>query len=311
MAWEKLGMVFDVHEYDIAWLRSHAMLPAPLLLSDRLRVYFTGRDEHKHSRISFVDLDRGDPTRILYIHDRPLLKVGKLGMFDDSGTMGTCAVVGKDDTVLLYYNGYMQTVTVPWRNAIGVAVSFDRGVTFSRVFDGPIVDRTPEEPYFVISGKVMYDDGMWKMWYASGVGWILVDGVPEGLYVIKYTQSADGLDWIRRNVMCIEPLSPEEANASAAVARENDGSYRMWFCHRGSRDFRDGADSYRIGYAESEDGVNWLRDDERAGIDLGGDGDWDSLMMAYPSVVNVGSDRYLFYNGNSFGRDGFGCAIWH
>lgn len=307
MPWNNLGLVFDLKEHNIAWIKSHAMLPTPLLLDDRIRVYFTARDEHKHSRISFVDLALDDPSRILYVHDQPLMAVGKLGTFDDSGTLGTCAIQD-NGTVYLYYNGYNLRVTVPWSNAIGVAVSKDGGVTFDRLFEGPVVDRNPREPYFVVSPAIVREGGIWHMWYTSGTGWTIVGDVPEPLYVVKYAQSTDGIVWQRDNVTCIPPQTPREATARPAVIKE-DGLYKMWFCYRGSQDFRDGSDSYRIGYAESTDRTNWVRDDARAGIVLGETG-WDEKMQAYPAVLQVGEKKLLFYNGNGFGVAGFGCATW-
>ena len=83
----------------------------------------------------------------------------------------------------------------------------------------------------------------------------------------------------------------------------------MWFCFRGSHDFRDGADAYRIGYAHSDDLQQWHRADDRAGMPPSESG-WDSTMIAYPAVVTTGGDTLMFYNGCDFGRDGFGYAIW-
>jgi hypothetical protein len=74
----------------------------------------------------------------------------------------------------------------------------------------------------------------------------------------------------------------------------------MWFCARGQ--------AYRIGYAESDDGVAWTRMDEAAGIDVSESG-WDSDMIEYPFVFDHKGDRYLLYAGNGFGRTGFGLAI--
>ena len=307
MAWKKLGMVFDLKQHNIGWLKSHAMLPTLLLLDNRIRVYFTGRDINGHSRISFVDLKREDPSSIMYVHDRPLLEVGKLGTFDDSGTLGVFAIKNGSD-VYLYYNGYNRRVLVPWSNAVGLAISKDNGRTFEKMFEGPIFDRTAQEPYFTITPCILRDNSLWHMWYTCGTGWIKVKDVPEPLYVIKYAYSEDGFVWKRHNVTCIQPLSPEEANARAAVLKDAD-TYKMWFTYRGSQDFRDGADSYRIGYAEADDPVNWTRDDQKAGIVCGPE-EWDSKMQAYPAVVEVNGEKYLFYNGNGFGVDGFGCAIW-
>ena len=44
----------------------------------------------------------------------------------------------------------------------------------------------------------------------------------------------------------------EYAISRPCVVRDADG-YRMWFAARGDR--------YRIGYAESDDGIEWRRDD--------------------------------------------------
>jgi len=307
MAWKKLGMVFDIRRHSIDWLTSHAMLPTPLLLDDRIRVFYTGRDINGCSRISFVDLKRNDPTSVLHVHDRPLFEIGKIGTFDDSGTLGTC-VVKDGDHVSLYYNGYNRRVLVPWSNAIGLAVSSDNGTSFKKKFEGPIIDRTAHEPYFAITPCIRIEKDIWHMWYTSGTGWVVVNDVPEPLYVIKYARSHDGITWERPNQVCIHPNSDSEVTARAAVLEE-DGKYRMWFCYRGSQDFRDGTDSYRIGYAEADDPIHWRRDDSKAGIGLGPD-EWDAKMIAYPAVLTCDDSTYLFYNGNGFGVHGFGCAVW-
>jgi hypothetical protein len=83
----------------------------------------------------------------------------------------------------------------------------------------------------------------------------------------------------------------------------------MWFCHRGSRGYRDDpSQSYRIGYAESEDGLTWSRDDSAAGIDVSEAG-FDDIMLTYPSVYEHRGIRHLLYNGNGFGLTGIGHAV--
>jgi hypothetical protein len=85
-------------------------------------------------------------------------------------------------------------------------------------------------------------------------------------------------------------------------------TYHMWFCHRGIEDFRDGRNSYRIGYATSADLTVWHRDDTSAGIGVSSDG-WDAAMIAYPYVFPVGDHVWMLYNGNGFGASGFGYAV--
>src|SRR5207244_2850737 len=138
-------------------------------------------------------------------------------------------------------------------------------LTFERISRGPILDRTQEEPFFVASPYVLREGSSWRMWYASATGWLVVDGRPEPLYLIKYAESGDGVSWRRPNLTCIAPTDPEEANASPTVVRDENG-YRMWYCFRFSRDYRDNPNaSYRIGYAKSPDGVSWERRDSEAG----------------------------------------------
>jgi sucrose-6-phosphate hydrolase SacC (GH32 family) len=88
-----------------------------------------------------------------------------------------------------------------------------------------------------------------------------------------------------------------------------DGRHHMFFCYRRQFGFRtDREGSYRIGYAFSDDLTNWTRDDARAGIDVS-PGSWDSDMQCYPNVFECDGNIYLLYNGNEFGRRGFGVAV--
>jgi len=306
--WKKIGEVFSLRTHGKPWMKSHAMLPSPLLKENFIRVYFTTREQSGMSRMSFADLDRKDPTRVVHVPDQPILEIGRPGTFDDSGTL-TNFVMAHGGKVYLYYHGYNRRVVVPWGNAVGLAVSEDGGETFRKAFEGPIIDRTPEEPYFAVGAWILWEGGRFRMWYSSGIEWLDIGtNVLEPLYIIKYGESDDGINWKRNNVTCIQPLSVHEANTRATVVKSKDG-YKMWFCFRGSEDFRDGKGAYRIGYAESDDGIAWRRDDGKAGIQLGTPGSWDSLMQAYPAVLEVDGKLMMFYNGNGFGAEGFGCAI--
>src|SRR4030095_11122408 len=136
---------------------------------------------------------------------------------------------------------------------------------------------------FCASPFAIIDEGTWKMWYASSTGFVLVGGKPEPVYQIKYAESANGQEWIRPNITCIDYNFEGEANARPSVMKEQ-GVYRMWYCYRGSTDYRTVKDqSYRLGYAESADGLSWNRLDSLVGIERAAEG-WDSLMMEYPFV---------------------------
>lgn len=305
--WQKKGLIFNTdHNYE--WMVSHACVPTALVLPDkRIRIYFAPRNANGQSIPTFIEVNADNPSELLYVHDKPVMTLGKLGTFDDGGIM-PCSVVEHRELLYLYYVGWNPGVSVAYRNSIGLAVSRDGGLSFNRLFDGPIIDRNMNEPYFTASPFVLKEKEQWHIWYASSTGFIKVNDKPEPLYVIKYACSDDGIYWKRKNTTCIHPENTFEANARPTVIKEND-LYKMWFCYRGSFDYRDGADSYVIGYAESSDAVNWKRMDYLAGIEKSSEG-WDSKMLAYPYVIAFNGNKYLFYNGNGFGLSGIGWALY-
>lgn len=305
--WEKKGLIFTAggqHE----WMAHHASIPcADKISDDVVRIYFGPRDAQGRTHTAVIDVDADNPARIIRLHDRPVLSPGEIGAFDDSGAMPSC-IVNRGARKYLYYIGWNRGVTVPYRNAIGVAVSEDGGTTFTRVFPGPVIDRTRDEPFFTATPYVLIENGLWRCWYASSTGFVAVDGRPEPVYQIKYAESDDGFSWRRPNIACIPYRSEGEANARPSVMKEN-GRYRMWYCYRGSDGYRTDKDaSYRLGYAESPDGCNWERMDERVGIDRSPAG-WDSQMIAYPNVYIHKGRKYMLYCGNGFGEAGFGYAV--
>lgn len=307
MKWTKIGHVFSIEPHD-SWMRSHAQVPTvDMIGEDRVRVYFGTRDDLSRTRPTFIEVQATRPQNVLYVHDAPVMDLGNLGTFDDSGVMPS-QIVNHQGKKYLFYVGWNLGKTVPFRNSIGVAVSFDGGITFTRVFDGPILDRTHMEPYFCATPYIDIEDNHWRMWYLSCLRWEIHEGNPEPIYHIKTAESDDGFEWRRDGRVCIE-LLPHEGGLARPIVRKDFGLYRMWYSRRGFRDYRTNKDhSYRIGYAESLDGIKWFRKDDQAGIDVSVD-DWDSEMICYPAIYSHSGCLYMLYNGNGFGRSGFGGAV--
>jgi|MDTG01.4.fsa_nt_gb predicted GH43/DUF377 family glycosyl hydrolase len=306
MKWIKKGVIFNTdHNYD--WMVSHACVPTVHILNeDTFRIFFSPRNAKGQSMLSYIDVAADNPKNIIKISNKPIMPLGELGTFDDGGIM-PCSIIKNGDELYLYYVGWNPSGSVPYRNSVGLAVSKDNGESFERMFKGPIVDRNRYEPFFTASPYVMKEEKIWHMWYASSTGFTMVNNKPEPLYIIKYASSENGIDWERNNHTCIEPKTELEANARASVIKENN-IYKMWFAYRGSLDFRDGADSYRIGYAESTNARDWTRKDSQAGITFSESG-WDSKMQTYPNIIEHKSRKFLFYNGNGFGKTGIGYAV--
>jgi hypothetical protein len=277
---------------------SHAANPiAEPISDDRARVYFGCRDSGNRTHVSFVDMVLADPPRVLAVSNEPVLGPGPAGLFDDSGTSPGC-LVRHGIRRYLYYVGWNLGVTVPWRNSIGLAISAAPGEPFLKVSQAPILDRSEEDPYCLSYPWVLRDEGRWRMWYGSNLSW----GTRETdmRHVLKYAESDDGIHWRRTGRVVLGLAGEDEYALCRPCVRRAGADYQMWFCHRGS--------SYRIGLAESADGLAWTRRPGAAGIDVT-PGAWDSDMLAYPCVFDHGGRTYLLYNGNGYGRDGFGLAV--
>jgi hypothetical protein len=296
--WLKKGLLIE--PASAPWMATHAAVAfVQRRGADERRIYFTSRDAEGRSRTGYADLDMRDPFGSLRISERPVLTPGPLGAFDDRGAMGSW-LVERGDELFMYYIGWNLGVTVPFYSFTGLARSTDGGESFERVTRGLAVPRDDVDPFIATNPCVLHENGLWRMWYISGVRWVIENGQPKHYYHIKYDESPDGLTWKRLGIVCIDfEASDEYAIARPCVVKDGD-TYKMWYSVRGRR--------YRIGYAESADGLLWERLDERAGIGVSEAG-WDSDMIEYAFVFDHGGDRYMLYNGNDYGRTGLGLAV--
>ena len=302
ITFEKRGLIFRP-DSSLPWSRSHAAVPTPFQLEgSRYRVYFASRDESRRSHVGWFDLDLERPDAVLESSPMPVLTPGPMGHFDSEGIYAEC-VVRHEGGVRMYTAGITTGHTEPLFSAgIALATSKDHGRTFTKYSTVPIMGRSEHDPCLATAPFVLWDEGRWRMWYASGIRWTLQPQGWQSYYHIKYAESDDGVSWRREGRVCIDFAGPHEKNIARLWVVKDDGRYRGWFS------VNDGVAGYRIAYAESADGLSWTRHDDRAGITLSETG-WDSQAQAYPAVVRHGGRWFMFYNGNAFGREGIGLAI--
>lgn len=314
MKWDKLGKIFDPADHDFPMDSvGFAQSPQTLVMADRVRVYFSTRERDRLgkylSHVAFVDFDK-DFQRILGVSQRPVIALGELGCFDEHGIF-PFNVLRDGERVLAYTTGWNRKVSVSADAAIGLAVSHDGGTTFEKYGSGPVMAASLHEPFLVGDAFVAKYDGIYHMWYIFGVRWTQpsVSEPPDRVYKIAHATSVNGIEWRREGRLIIsDRLDADECQALPTVI-SLDGAYHMFFCYRAVHGFREHADkAYRIGYARSTDLVNWVRDDSQAGIDVSAAG-WDSQMQCYPHVFECDGKVYMLYNGNEFGRHGFGLAV--
>lgn len=296
MKWVKQGlMVKPTGKLD--WMVTHAWVPcADRIGEDLYRIYFAGRNSQNMSQIGYVEININRPQEILGISKKPILELGPLGTFDDSAVIPSW-IVDHGDRKYMYYIGWMQGKRVPYYASLGLAISLDGGKTFSKFSRAPLLTRNEVDPYMTASACVRIEDGLWRMWYLSAVEWVNKD-TPR--YHIKYTESEDGINWDRKGIVCIDFKHKGENRIARPCVIKEGKLYKMWYCYA--------IDNYKIGYAESEDGILWERKDEEVGIDVSESG-WDSEMIEYPFVFEHKGGEYMLYNGNEYGREGIGYAI--
>lgn len=310
--WKKLGRVFDPTAIkDRPWLQEFAQAPSVLVFDNFVRVYFACRpkpDENGQyvSYTGFVDLNRSNLTEILNVSHEPILPLGDIGTFDEFGIYPT-SVIRKGTDVIAYYGGWTRCESVPYNVSIGMAISKDDGVTFSKLGPGPLISYSVNEPMTVSGPKIRRFKDKWLLWYVTGKKWIQGLNRPESVFKIRMAESEDGINWTRQDRDIInDKLEENECQASPDVIFAN-GKYHMFYCYKYSFDFRNRERGYRIGYAYSTDMYNWTRDDDKAGIDVSEEG-WDSEMISYPHVFELDGKTYMFYLGNQVGKNGFGLA---
>lgn len=300
--WQKLKHIFAPdNNYD--WMVSHAANPfAEKIAGDIFRIYFTCRDRENKSYIGFADVDFADDFKVTAVSEKPVLSPGEPGMFDDSGAVMSFLIhVGSKKH--LYYLGWNLKVTVPWLNTIGLAIWNEKEQIFEKNSRAPVMDRSDEDPFTISYPSILFENGIYRMWYGSNLKWGKTQD--EMNHVIKYAESTDGIHWKRSNQVHIGLMHPNEYALSKPFVIKTGDTYQMWYSCRGNGSIT----TYRIGYAESRDGMSWTRKDEQVGIDVSASG-WDSDMISYPFVFDHNGKRYMLYNGNGYGKTGFGIAEW-
>ncbi|MEP6569279.1 MAG: hypothetical protein ABJC10_05840 [Acidobacteriota bacterium] len=301
MKWEKRGLIYGPGG-ESQWAENSALQPTPYLMEKQgvIRIYVGFRDATGVSRVGFVDVSAENPSEIRRVSETPALDVGIPGAFDENGVV-PCAITERDGKLYLYYAGYQLGSKVKFFVFSGLAISDDGGETFARLSQVPICERRDGELFFRVIHSILFDGQHWRAWYGGGSDFDTEDGKQYPRYNIRHAESPDGIHLGPDYQVCIDVNADEYRVGRPYVLKDGD-LYRMFY-GAGTKEL-----GYRLAYAESADGINWTRKDEEVGIAVSVSG-WDSRMQAYPSIVRYNDTTYMFYNGNDYGREGFGYAV--
>lgn len=303
MKWEKKGLIFCPNGKDNDWKNNSVLTPNPFLLnSELIRVYCSFRDVTGIGRIGYIDLEAKNPSQIVKISENPIIELGKDGCFDDNGMiLGDIVRVGSK--IYMYYVAFQHVDKVKFYAFSGVAISDDDGNSFHRVQLTPVMDRADEGIFGRCIHTVIYDKkrNIFRVWYSVIFDWTYINDIPYPTYDIKYIESADGIHFPEKGIQCLKCNADEYRIGRPRVRKLNEHLYEM----RYTSDTFD--KEYKAGYAESADGIHWIRKDNESCIKASGTG-WDSEMACYPVVLETKYGTYMFYDGNGMGKDGFGYA---
>lgn len=298
MNWINQGVIFRPNSI-FPWMKSHAQLPTPVLDGTKLSIYFASRDQFNRSHVGAIDGHPKKGFENFKLREKPILIPGPYGGFDDHGVYPS-SIVKMGDEWWMYYIGWNPSSSSPiFYSSIGLAISKDRGQSFEKVQNYPVMGRNEIDPLLVTSPFVLNDSGMWRMWYVSGLKWKKVNNDWKSWYHIKYAESEDGINWKREGHVAIDFIKGESNIARPWVVKKGK-QYHMWYCKCSDS-------SYNFGYAESTDGMNWIRKDDQFEIPKLACG-FDSESQAYPSLFEYEGHMHLLYNGNQYGKAGFALA---
>lgn len=298
---EKRGIIYKPDKLEW-WKMVYAMMPTPIHLPERkcIRIFFGITDKEKFGRTTYIDVNESNPSQIITNPDQVSLDLGEIGTFDDSGAVPSSVIVDERN-IKLYYVGFQRANRVPYMLFSGLAIANTINDNFIRHSNAPIIERSQSSPYSNAAPFVLKDKGLYKMWFWEGEKWVLVNEKKYIKAVISYAESYDGLNWDIKQHGCIKPKIETEFSVGRPWVFFHQEKYKMFYSVRHIDKL------YRLGYAESENGLDWIRKDKNINFDVSNSG-WDSEMICYPAVITVNNKTFLFYNGNNNGESGFGYA---
>lgn len=304
--WNKIGHIFQPNVGEFEWMNSHATVPTPLHLRDNIfRIYFSTRNKLNHNQVGFIEIDILRPTKILAISNEPVITTGSLGYFDCDGVYAT-SLVSHNSELWFYYAGWNAGMRGLFYSSIGFAASKDGGLSFNKYEEGiPVLSRSKYNKWACMAPYVLKLDAKWVMWYASGYNLYKdKDGSLKSFYDIKSATSLDGVVWKETGVSAIS-LNENRTNIARPSIIFEEGLFKCWFPYVSPK-----IGEYRIGYGESSDGgLHFdILDDNVLPISSDSSA-FDSVAVTYPYVFDHNGTRYMLYNGNEFGKTGFGLAV--
>ncbi|WP_269623417.1 hypothetical protein [Prochlorococcus marinus] len=271
-----------------------------------IEAFITGRDADGISQIgkAIIQQKSNGHLQLLSLDKDPIFTVGETGCFDESGVSYPW-IVQNNGKEYLYYVGWVNGGKNRFQNFLGLAIKkldHHHNSEYLRINKVPILDRTNEEPYGTGSCCVFQEGNQWKMIYTSFLPWkgesFITDSHPHSQpsYNLKIATSDDLINWKRDGTTVLKYQHGEHIHGKP-VLEFSKNDYCLWFSCRGN--------AYQIGRAVGKSLNRLTRLDN---LTFKSDF-WISETQEYAFPLKLGDYKYLFFNGNGYGRTGLGYAF--
>ncbi|MFC2170663.1 T9SS type A sorting domain-containing protein [Calditrichota bacterium] len=149
-----------------------------------------------------------------------------------------------------------------------------------------------EGPWVECDDNPIMIEGGGGAWNESGIGcpMVIIDGDTlkmwfcgtddNNMYQIGYASSTDGVDWTEYEDNPVHTRSGDPWDAVGIFLPsviKNEDQYHMWYTGGGGG-------GQRIGYASSENGINWTPSEDNPVVNVGNFGEWNQTVVGAPYV---------------------------
>lgn len=300
MIWENLGWLYKP-ESNFDWMISHASLPT-IIQTDchNFKIFYSTRDTLGKSHTTFVDLNfkNWKPGVLLKnINQFPSFSPNSPGYFDDSGVSLT-SFVKIENILYAYYLGWSKKIGVPFSNEIGIAI-VDNNFNFKRIQKLPIYNKSEVEPLTFGYPTIVGTNKKIYMYYDSIDKWD--ESEPNNYkFDLRVAVMKGSHKWLYCNKLSLVTNIISRAITRPAFISTPTGLMMVYSCEI------DGEYKLNAALQDKKNHYKWIKNDRFIFPPSGQS--WDSNEQSYCNIFKYQKYYYMLYNGNKYGKTGFGIA---
>jgi hypothetical protein len=277
------------------------MLPTPLVMGDRVRVFYAACDAEMRGRIFFADFEREPPFALIAVSPQPVLDVGAAGSFDCDGVNPSQVFEAEGRLALLYIGWRRGPAEAPYTLCAGLAFSDDGGRSFERWLE-PLLPPREGERLFRTAPFLNREAQGWRLLYIGGDRFVAGEsGRMTPVYSLMELRGANPWVWSGPGRVLMAPdVEAGEVGFGRPVVVRRDGEAERLMVSLRTRS------GYRLMESDMPEGPAVRR--VLTPVIPGPFEAWERQMTCFGAPCVAGANELLFYNGNGYGLSGLGLA---